>query len=147
MVKTAQHGVASHEVLVRNIRNTILTNFKECSMNWQPFEGENNNAEIAASLRGIIDQVVKTCDGFDRLFPVSMETDDKTQIHEEIIEAFSKKRNIKKEDLKSTVLRNIDQGDNSENARDLEPVYEEMVGRMCVESKNHKSYSLKPRIN
>ena len=70
MVKTAQHGVASHEVLVRHVRPRILTNFKEGGMNWPPFEDENNIAGIAASLTGIIDQVVKTCDGFDRLFPV-----------------------------------------------------------------------------
>lgn len=147
MVKDAQHGVASHEVLVKNIRTKILTNFKECGMNWQPFEDENNNKEISASLRGIIDQVVKTCDGFDRLFPVEMETEDKSLMHQEIIEAFSKKKNIKKEELKQTVLRSIDQGDNSENEKDLDSVYEEMVGRMCVESKNHKTYSFKGQIN
>lgn len=100
MAKTARHGVASHEVLVRNIRNTILTNFKEGGMNWQPFKDEHNNAEIAESLRGIIDQVVYSSDRFDRLLPVSMETDEKTQIHEQLLEAFSRKKNIKKEDLK-----------------------------------------------
>ena len=76
-----------------------------------------------------------------------METEEKTQIHEELIEAFSKKKTIKKEDLKQAVLGNIEQVDNSDNENDLEAVYEEMVGSMCVESKNHKSYSLKGRIN
>ena len=127
MVTQAQHGVASHEVLVRNIRARIVTTFKECDMNWQPFEEQHNDAEIAASLRGIIDQVVRTYDGLDRLFPVSMETEEKTQIHEQLIQAFSRKKNIKKEELKRVVLGNLEQDDPDT----MEAIYEQMIEKMC----------------